>query len=454
MLQLLESSNDIRKALGDCYDLIECFAKRDEEDRLRRQQKERLLRKYPHRCASCGRDYPGGKELQAAHILAREEGGEPSEKNFVLLCYNCHELYESGCASLNEMEKTAECWRNGEVLPLEEKMLARRKSCRPLQATVRPLVDLFKEDEVYNFVQKRWWLKALKALSQAKRFQMSNENRLVITIVQAQIHRRRAAQKAVEKAAHLLEEIDSTRLQNERLPFYFYELGYVKQLQGLTLEAGDCFLTSCKSASALNDEYAPLEEVIGHAQYLATEVIRKSALSLSDPGTAASIIEGFDTEAERAARCQAPFGERWELNCKLWKINLLLKCKNLDMASRYFEEATELRYSQNVTTGWTVDARPTMATMRGLLYVLQSDVSNEHIEQGLRFLALALVPLLGGRSQRAEGIRDKLLGFETGLDLLQGPRQNGYKRGVEKIGSVRQRIKEGSSFLDPYQAKN
>jgi len=50
---------------------------------------------------------------------------------------------------------------------------------------------------------------------------------------------------------------------------------------------------------------------------------------------------------------------------------------------------------------------------------------------------------------RPEGIRDYFLTFETALRRLEDPR-NRWGETIARVGSVRESILDGSSFLDPY----
>ena len=51
--------------------------------------KESLYRKYGLRCEVCGRELKR-KELTGHHIVPKRIGGEISEKNILIACYECH----------------------------------------------------------------------------------------------------------------------------------------------------------------------------------------------------------------------------------------------------------------------------------------------------------------------------------------------------------------------------
>lgn len=453
-LELLESTYEIRKALGEAYVQIRSFDRLPEERLRTNTLRRQLLHYYPRCCAGCQELHGSSSKLEAAHIFPLEEGGITTEPNIVLLCHTCHKLYDAGYASLMEMEETAASWRDGEITSLRETMRDRERSHKIEQASLRPVPDpqgLLDESEVYHLVQARKSIKAIRILDEVKRRGISNETLQVLTIVQAQIHRRRAARNAVTKASQLMEMISLDQLPAQRMPLYFYELGFVKQIMGSIREASDCFLESFKCACALQDEYAPLERLMAWGQYLATEIIAMPPVSPTK-STAVSIGELLDKEAERAKALGGAFGGRWELNCRLWKINMLLKLGDFELAGADFNEASELRAKQNVTTGWTASLRPAITAIRGLL-LIESHSSSEQIEEGLQLLARSIVPMLQGNCQRPEGIRDRLLWFEQGLHRL--PRERASVRHfAEKVRDVRKRIVDGSSFVDPSNLSN
>ena len=51
--------------------------------------KERLYRKYGCKCEVCKKKFNKNK-LTAHHIIMRSKGGEDTEENLLIRCYNCH----------------------------------------------------------------------------------------------------------------------------------------------------------------------------------------------------------------------------------------------------------------------------------------------------------------------------------------------------------------------------
>ena len=273
------------------------------------------MRKYSRFCAGCGQS-DEHCQLEVAHIFALEEGGKTENDNLVLLCHDCHTLYDLGYASLREMEEAAASWRNGECTNLRKHMMQRRDSFRSHQPIVRPLLEGFGAlgSSLYDLIQGRKHAKALHALKEVRNACASLEARQVLAIVEAQIQRRRGARGSLEIANRLLEKVEIDKLPDEQRPLYFYERGYTKQLLGLTAEASECFLKSYEHASVLRDKYAALEALIARSQYLATNVISLPREPTPRRDTIASICRQFDMAAQQAAKLEAPFGGRWDLN--------------------------------------------------------------------------------------------------------------------------------------------
>jgi hypothetical protein len=446
MSQILVSNYTIRKALGGDYHTIRDFDDLAEERRIAGSMVKRLMNSGPF-CASCGQAATNGKRLEGAHILALEEGGRSRSDNLVLLCHDCHRMFDEGYASRNEMAEAARAWRGGSLRRLDHLMQRRKVEANRQQATVRPLVDtlglLEKGGAVYGLLQARRWRKALRALREARRLGVSTQDDQVLAIVEAQTERRRGAIGALERGSRLLREIDPDGVQSERRPLFFYELGYTTQLLGFADKAASYFSRSRQAALELtDDECAALEALIGWVQELAAITIGTQAEALAV--SLLPMTEQIDAAADRARQIGGHFGGRWVVNCHAWKLNLLMKCGDCAGALKTMADIRSARDTQNVTTGWTVAARPGLAAASGLLPIA-SHGSYEEIERGLHLLARALVPLVGGLCQHPEGIRDKLLGFERGLELLSLPGSDGLRR-------VRERIRDGSSFLDPYRA--
>ena len=108
---LLLTAGQIRDALGSTY-----LKLRKEFDpliveRSKNRIRNKVFNKYTDVCAACGER---GKDidLEAAHIVALEEGGETTVENLIPLCNRprkkgkyagCHKLFDAGFASVQEI---------------------------------------------------------------------------------------------------------------------------------------------------------------------------------------------------------------------------------------------------------------------------------------------------------------------------------------------------------------
>lgn len=445
-----ESTTAIRLALGSAFQLVTRLDALPVERGKTRARRDQMVRTYSGRCAAC--DTPFGVQHGpiAAHICALEDGGLTTLENLVLLCHKCHTLFDLGYASRREMAACATEWRKGRPRPIRHLMDRRYESSSTRHQSVRPAIERsgpLQDAAVYDLVQAGKWVKALNALEGIATGITDPQTRDLIHIVMAQVHRRRAARGVLPVARSLLRNVHVGRLPKERLPLYYYEYGYVHQLEGMARKASQLFAKSARCADELDDEYSGLESVIGQAQELATVVIQLPPRG-ADRGMVQQTLRAFDNVAKRARRLEGSFAGRWVLNCLLWKANLLLKVGRRRDAYHACEEAIEFRHGLDVTSGWTRLGGTTVCGIMGLTEVRVARRA-DRVHEGLRFLARALVPMLSGNRCRPEGVRDFLLGFEEGLASL---RTAGAEAGRARIAGVRSRILDSSSFLDPYTA--
>ena len=448
MTALLESTTDVRLALGSALHLMKRFdalpREREKTDKVR----DWMRCNRSTRCAACEVSFAREVRRFAAHIRALEDGGLTTRDNVVFLCNECHSLFDSGYSSRCEMLNCATEWGKGRSQPIRQVMEERRASFLARQQSVRPAVERsgpLKDAGVYDLVQAGKYLKALNALRQVAMKTKSRSTADLIHIVMAQVHRRRAARGVLPIARTLLENIHVDGLPRKRLPLYYYEYAYVNQLEGRHDQANRFFAESAFCADKLTDAYSEIESVIARSQELATRVIQLPCGA--GRRSAQQTLLSFDRLADRASKFRGHFAGRWVLNCLLWKARLLLKIGDCKEACYVCKKAIEFREGLDVTNGWTRLTGITVCGIEGLI-VVRTARTPDQVHEGLRLLARALVPLVSGNRQRPEGIRDILLSFEEGLALLGTSR---CVAGAAKIATVRSEILDGSSFLDPYR---
>ena len=98
---------------NDRRDQIIAEARRSRELR-EKEYREQALKKYPHICSRCGREFAGKKlrELTVHHKDHNHDNNPPDGSNWELLCLYCHD---------NEHQKYLDEASSGKTLPGGEK---------------------------------------------------------------------------------------------------------------------------------------------------------------------------------------------------------------------------------------------------------------------------------------------------------------------------------------------
>lgn len=446
MSQLIESTSDIRRGLGPIQDIIHEFSDVIGERRATERLRQRLLRKYPHYCAGCQTPFAVSREAEAAHILALEEGGTTTEDNLVLLCHDCHRLYDAGRASIVEMRQAAEAWRAGSYIPLRSKMNNRNPGA--LSQIFRPS-EVESLTNVYDLLQRRYLRKALKGVKLLRKRGLSRNDYAISGILEAQIERRSSARDSLGRARRILMSMDAGALPRECLPLYFYERGFICQMLGLHEESIQLFQESDRVAAHLNDRYSAFERVVANLRIKAVETIMLPHKTVS-PDILAKQSEEFETLAAGAARFDQPYAGRWTHNIMGWKWRYFHKCAEPEAALAVFNHYCDVRYRQDSTTGYTRDAGSRTCGFNAMM-MMKGEINQEAAREVVRLVCRSLVSLLSHRI-RPEGIRDSLLTLEGALRLLKGRTSFDCGDIAAQVAVVRSSILDGSSFIDPYRA--
>lgn len=443
-MTLLENTTEIRRELGPVVQIIKEFSglsrERAETSRIRR-----LLVRRSNQCAVCSDPIGGPREAEAAHILALEEGGETVEENLVLLCRSCHRYYDAGRASVAEMRAARLAWTEAAFSPeLRLRMLERDQVKNDQRPLFRPSPAVLKQ--VYDALHNRRFVNAIKAArSLADDTTKPEEDRLLGRLLEANIERRRSGRGALTRAERILAHLDPERLHHERLSLFHYERGYLLQMLGRHSDSSAEFEKSGSAAAELDDEYTPIEVFTARLRILAVETIGLPWMPL-DGASVETGLARFDLLCKEVGVLDQPFAGRWMHNILGWKWRYAFKCGGDETAARAFAEYEENRDHQDVTTGYTRDANSRVCGFRAMM-VLRLSRSSESTLQAIRLVCRTLASLLSYR-MRPEGIRDYFLTLETALRRLQDPR-NRWDETIARIGSVRETILDGSSFLDP-----
>ncbi len=439
---LVESTTDIKRSLGPDFQLMRDHDPLPRERSATKKYREELLAKYPQECPCCDMQC-GRSKLDAAHIWPLEIGARTTKDNLILLCKICHKMYDSGYASHDDMLKCYRGWQKGDKYILVNVMNNNKKQSEKIQQTLRPdiLDDVINNSQdVYNDVQSGKYRKALRKIAYIMDV-VDQEKIALFKIVTAQINRRRAARGVLTKAQDILDRVDIKHLGKERLSLYYYEKGYIYQLSGNAYEASRSFMRSAQQAAEIKDSYSKLEECIGKAQYLATQVI----MAKRGAETHRDISRKMDKIIDRLAGLDGAFAGRWVKNCMHWKYNSAIKAGLKDEAYSLESDIQEFTNSLTINTGYT---KGFTWGYRGLSKVFFGEKGEA--KEGLGMISRALVTNLAGNRRRPEGIRDLMLGFESGYLRLYGKKG---KHVITNISDVRKSILDGSSYLDPYTSK-
>jgi hypothetical protein len=444
MLQLIESTFGVRQALGPILGLIQKLSDLDGERRQTRRLREVLLNKYPRYCAACGAYFSQSEEAQAAHIVALEEGGVTTEDNLVLLCKDCHALYDGGRASIAEMSHAAECWRSESLAPLRPQMECRNLFC-PSESFRPSRTRLL--DSVYHLVHRNETRNALRHVKLCRTKGLPAPDHVLSIILEAQIQRRRCARGSLEKARGVLTTMEISNVPAEHLPLYFYEQGYISQLLGLHTESICFFEQSGRASEALNDRFTPFEVTVARTCLYGVETIVLPHQKVPRDTQRKRSAE-FDALQKGAAKFDEPFAGRWALNILAWKWRYYFKCNDHDSASNVLAQYFLLHRSRDFTTGYTRGSSTGLCSMRALMNGAHLGSENGDC---VRLVCRSLVSMLSYRVP-PEGVRDLLLTLER---AISGPNLRiltDREAVISHIRRVRSCVRDGSSFLDPYRA--
>jgi tetratricopeptide (TPR) repeat protein len=471
----LENPSAIRRALGKgIVDKIDSLSLHQAKRRGTVGEKLRLLRTYnnPY-CASCGRPAVGladgatPVELQAAHILALSEGGDTTDKNLVLLCANsghrrdecdactrkewcgdrgCHTLFDEGYASVSEVRVLADRWRRGMSGGFRETLLERSREhysqSAPL-STPGAFGDLHK-----LLFQKAHWNEVIRGLREARKGGLSELDYAQSYLEEASVERRRGRQSSLDRSLKILARFENERLPAEKIASYLYELGYVQQLRGLHAQSLQTYERGLELAEADlgPDSFAA---VSARNRVMAVRTIMLNPQTVTPRGAVRTFRE-FDAQLKRAEQLQPKVRSgNWMFNILGWRTRFAIKCSRIADAQESLRQLRELRDSQHAATGYTRMTATTMLGFEAMVLAMERPTERGVREQVQRAATAVRAGLHG--NHRPEGIRDNLLTLEGGWKRLMVS-DTSYQERAEAVREVRERIVDGTSFLDPYRA--
>jgi hypothetical protein len=445
MDDLLLTTWHVRVALGEDYTYIkDHFDPLPEQREKTRDTAAEAFKGKPKACAICGEKI----RLQSAHIQALAECGETTPENLIPLCSStpgrkgCHRLYDTGCASQQEMFEARQHWMQTGPDP-SLRSLMKKRLC--LHRSQPPNSGATAGDEIQHFIDNGYYCLALKAIR--KRLSgVSGAERFRYELKRIEVLRRRTAKDSLEKAACTWSKLQASGAIPQPLTsLFYYEGGYIEMLLGrheaalpycrrsreaITLEDGTptpgmegAWLASAgleiQTTIALKGVHAPWADVMQLAE---------KARSLSEQAKDMDI-----------------HGRRWVDNWNWHTVRIELVRGRMDNCVAVLKEAEA--YARRVTTleKWDWLGLAIRRTISGAVMAAQASSACD-AKRALRHLSRALVLQVGQNRKHPEMVRDLLFAIAACLRLL------GRNDRAERVESVAKRTRDGSSWLYPYRA--
>jgi len=441
MDDLIETPYELRKQLGNHFELIKRLDPWQRERDLTDKFKRKLIRKYKRKCAYCNKK----GRIEAAHIIPLEVGGTTVEKNLVLLCKKCHQHYDSGFMSIYAMGELAIEWRKG--LSVEFSRPPMEKITLPSPAMTPPPKSVQTILETALVLQSRtWYCKAIDILENAlKDTHLDSDGRQYLLIKCAELARRRSARGVVPEALSTLQIVNHEKLPVQYQPVFYYELAYVYRLRGNHSEATRIIRLSAEASKKIDrSELPPLTYISASAIEILCLLAAKDELTKKE---AKNFIDSLHKLELAAAKHGEYWGGRWALNCAAHRLQVYLKIRDEEKSWETLQRLRDLYYRSDLNCGWDAASKQTISLLEGLTRVLFPREYDD-LQVGIGLLARAFVTRLGPR-QRPEGIRD------VGFSLIKGIRKTENKlpnRTVDTIERVMSQTMDGTSVLWPWRA--
>jgi len=205
MDNLLLTTSHVRVALDEDYTYIkDYFDLLPEQWEKTKHTAAKAFQGRPEACAVCGEKM----RLQAAHIQALAECGKTVSKNLIPLCSStpgrkgCHQLYDIGCASQEEMYRAQQNWMQGRTAPNLRWQMEKRLRLHKSQP---PSSGLATRNEIQHLIDNGCYRQALKAIH--KRIsKVSGEEHFRYELKCIEVLRRRTAQGSNEVSGTLAPE--------------------------------------------------------------------------------------------------------------------------------------------------------------------------------------------------------------------------------------------------------
>jgi len=437
--ELIETSSQLRKALGKHVVVIKKFDPLPRERERTKQFRKKLIKCFGKRCAICN----SAHQIEAAHIVPLEIGGETKLDNLILLCQKHHNLYDTGHLSIYSMKQIYREWKEGRTDFFNSMLVISNRTAKP---TIMAPPDEIKYtlNRVLVFQRERKLGKASDLITkELKNESITDAATNYLFIKLAEITRRRDMQGALNEAQDYINNVDLNSLPKEYHPAYDYEKVYINRLAGFHRKAVKMASLSAESLRRFEDRVQLLAYVAISANKLLCEL---AEYDKPTPSQVKYLVSKFN-ELEKIAQKHGDYwGGRWAFNCAGHRLQVFIKAKD-NRSLVELENLTSLYYNQDIRTGWDSGALQSISLLKGLTSVLFTDDIPE-VKKGMKVLARSFRARLK-KTQRFEGIRDAGFGLAIGFRKL-----NKHLETADVLFNTMNRTIDGTSYIWPWIARS
>ncbi len=453
----LNSSPEIKKALGTTYEYLKEFDQLPKERLETTKLKKELWMINPNRiCAACGVPESKNIRLEAAHVEALEECGTTWIENLLPLCrrygvkgreQGCHTLFDDGHISVNRIKELRKNWMTNNLDIIRDNL---EKSWEQNdQQTMN--MGTGSTDEIQSVVNRGHYRKAIgiikRKISQ-KNLKEHDKIRYKIKILE--LNRRRTAKKALEDAEKMYDELMKSNIPSDLKSWFYYESGYLFKIKGDHKQARKNFVKSFETSTfKKNDDHAKQAAALSLIlQSAIPELLwQKNTEKISNKKYHMRLNElekELDNVEKIASKAHNMHGMRWVSTCKWHKALFQVVKGDIKQAYINLLHSQEDWHERTVGTGLTLASRPHINAIAGIVYGHKGN--KEDARNAMVFLSRAMIGLLGKNRLRPEGIRDIFFTMSKCLELLGDKHKKNH---VIKLSEVTNSIQDGSSWIYP-----
>jgi len=444
---LIESSSMLKKELGkNNFSIIKSLDVLPKERRKTRTFRASLLKEFGSKCGLCLNDF-SSNNLEAAHIVPLELGSSTESSNLILLCKECHRLYDKGYMSINNMFKIHKELLSGKRnTPIYLKNISvpySSPSITPPPEKIKNTLEEIRQDQIksHNVIAIK------KARKELEKYSEASPEHIRLQIKIAELTRRRAAKGVLKEALNILQSLNEETMDKVFHSVYFYELNYVYRLSGCHSKALGVIKKSSKADISNNDsKELGVGYVAAEVNVLLCELADHEKL---DAVEAEEFVNKFNRLTKIASKQGKYWGGRWALNSEAHVLQIYIKSGNANKCWTSLNKLKNQFYSSDITNGWDLGSRKSLSLFDGIVHTLFP--RNEmDIHHGVRILSRSFVSRIGPKS-RPEGIRDVGYSLAKGMNKLNSEK---YSELSDCVKGIMDFTLDGTSYIWPYKANS